>query len=240
MLYADDLVLCSESTEGLQKQLNGLSKFFKRWHLLVNLIKTKILVFNKKQIKSKFYYNKNEVEVTTHYKYLGVWFNTVKFDYLATTSEYLVEQANKALFQAYKLSSPTVGRLSPTIALKMFDLEIMPILEYGSEVWGSGKVANQFENFHIKFLKSTLSVIMQAPTNAIYAETGRMPLSIKFKVKAIKYWVRILEMPINCPVKCTYQTLMELDNFGQQNWCTNIRKLLYNLDYMQYWVDQKV
>ena len=48
LLYADDLVLCADSTEGLQKQLDGLFKFCKKLHLLVNLMKTKVVVFNTK------------------------------------------------------------------------------------------------------------------------------------------------------------------------------------------------
>ena len=48
----------------------------------------------------------------------------VQIDPLGTTNEYLVEQANKALFQTYKLSGPTVG-------FEVVDSQIMLIREYG-------------------------------------------------------------------------------------------------------------
>ena len=52
----------------------------------------------------------------------------------------------------------------------MFDSQILPILEYGSEVWIVDKLVDVIEKFH--FLKSTLSVRMQKNTEAVYAETG--------------------------------------------------------------------
>ena len=41
----DDMVLLSESIEGLQKMLNTLSNYTKEWDLNVNLQKTKIIIF---------------------------------------------------------------------------------------------------------------------------------------------------------------------------------------------------
>ena len=43
LLYADDLVLISESKEGLQYSLNKLFDYSKKWHLNVNVKKTKSL-----------------------------------------------------------------------------------------------------------------------------------------------------------------------------------------------------
>ena len=46
LLYADDLVLISESKQGLQKQLDILDTYCKDWCLTVNINKTKIIIFN--------------------------------------------------------------------------------------------------------------------------------------------------------------------------------------------------
>ena len=48
LLYADDLVLMSESPTGLQNSIHGLEKFCMQWHMVVNLTKTKVLVFNER------------------------------------------------------------------------------------------------------------------------------------------------------------------------------------------------
>ena len=48
LLQADDLVLMSQTGTGLQRLLDKLAKYCHMWHLILNLIKTKIMAFNKK------------------------------------------------------------------------------------------------------------------------------------------------------------------------------------------------
>ena len=45
MFNADDIVLFSTSSEGLQQRINGLKIFCKEWYLDLNVSK-KILIFN--------------------------------------------------------------------------------------------------------------------------------------------------------------------------------------------------
>ena len=49
LLYADDIVLISDSPEGLQRHLNALKLFCTDKELFVNLNKTKVMVFNTTQ-----------------------------------------------------------------------------------------------------------------------------------------------------------------------------------------------
>lgn len=53
LMYADDLVLLSESYTGLQNCLNKLYSYTSRWNLAVNVNKTKVLFFNKGGHKMK-------------------------------------------------------------------------------------------------------------------------------------------------------------------------------------------
>ena len=47
LLYADDILLPSTSAYGLQLSLNALGVYCEKWQLVVNAVKTKIMVFNK-------------------------------------------------------------------------------------------------------------------------------------------------------------------------------------------------
>ena len=47
LFWADDLVLMSESKEGLQQHLNVLEKYCKVWKPSVNTDKTQLVIFNK-------------------------------------------------------------------------------------------------------------------------------------------------------------------------------------------------
>ena len=47
LMYADDLLIISETEAGLDNSLQRLEKYAKRWKLKISQKKTKIMVFNK-------------------------------------------------------------------------------------------------------------------------------------------------------------------------------------------------
>ena len=70
LLYADDLVLLSSSPQGLQNCLEKLSVFCASWKLVVNISKSKALIFNSngKSFSNHFYYNNSIIETVTQYR----------------------------------------------------------------------------------------------------------------------------------------------------------------------------
>ena len=46
-MYADDMIIMSAREEGLQKSLNALNGYCKKWKLNVNHKKTKCMIFSK-------------------------------------------------------------------------------------------------------------------------------------------------------------------------------------------------
>ena len=80
LMYADDIVLLSTSTTGLQDKLDKLSKFCQDWCLEVNASKTKVLVFNKsgEQMQNDFFFGDICLENVKHCCYLGVYFLQVE------------------------------------------------------------------------------------------------------------------------------------------------------------------
>ena len=75
LLYADDLILNSDSVGHLNKLIKCLSEFCNKWCLAVNLNTTKIIVFRNGGIVRNneiWYFNNNQIEVVTYYKYLGL------------------------------------------------------------------------------------------------------------------------------------------------------------------------
>ena len=47
VMFADDLVLISQSKQGLQNALNKLQRYCDKWCLKINVDKTKVMIFNK-------------------------------------------------------------------------------------------------------------------------------------------------------------------------------------------------
>ena len=76
LMYADDLVLISESAEGLQRLLDILHNYTEKWFLQVNKSKTKymrISRFKNTQLKS-MKFGDAVLESTSEYCYLGTTF----------------------------------------------------------------------------------------------------------------------------------------------------------------------
>ena len=73
LLFPDDLVLLSPTKEGLQQHLDLMHRLCQTWALTVNLSKTKIMVFQKRQDhKYKFHIDTVALEHTKYYTYLGL------------------------------------------------------------------------------------------------------------------------------------------------------------------------
>ena len=97
LLYADDLILMSESASGLQKQLDALASFCEQRQLTVNLSKTKVVVFEARQSDvCGFVLSGAVVERVESYKYLGFVVHATKK--LTFGTDALVATAKKALF----------------------------------------------------------------------------------------------------------------------------------------------
>ena len=78
LLYADDLILLSQSENVSQKCVDRLNCYLKKWKVKINVKKTKIIVFNKsgKLFKGqKFKIGKQPIQITDSYVYLGITFH---------------------------------------------------------------------------------------------------------------------------------------------------------------------
>ena len=99
------------------------------------------------------------------------------------TFETLSGQALTAFFRLksylYKFTNITAEH-----KLNLFDKLILPILNYGSQVWGF----SDSQTLELKFCKHILGVRSQTQNNFIYAESFRYPLTCYRIVNIVKYW----------------------------------------------------
>ena len=236
VLYADDLILCSDSEVGLQKLLDGLFEYCKKWHLIVSLAKTKVVIFNKKRTENPpaFRYNQEVVEIVEEYKYLGIPV-TSKNNIFQNAYPYLATQAQKAIFSLNSNVHDSVSHLSVPLSFKMFDNQIAPILDYASDIWYPGKIVKDIEKVQLMYIKQILGVSQQTCTQALYAETARFPLHVRHEFNVLKYWMRVLTLPFDNTVRRCYNTQCELFELGQSNWCYNVKSILSSIDMQEAW-----
>ena len=81
--------------------------------------------------------------------------------------------------------------LSVSHMLDLFDKLILPILNYGSEVWGFSK-AETIERVDLQFCKHLLGIKIQTQNNFIFRELGRLPVRNNRLFNIIRYWFKIL------------------------------------------------
>mgnify|MGYP006876879319 CR=1 FL=1 len=127
------------------------------------------------------------MEISSSYNYVGVIFST-KSDRFSENYQAKRDKALKAIFAAKKMVHESLGQhMNTKIYFKIFDTQIQPILDYGSDIWYSGKSINILESVHTTFIKRVLGVKIQTSNLAVYGETGRFPIELRQKEMTIKY-----------------------------------------------------
>ena len=239
LLYADDIVLVADTVLELQRKIRVLEKFCDKWGMEVNLTKTQVIVFRNggKTSKSEtFFYLAKKVKVVTYYRYLGLIFSSRNNWSKALLT--LGAQAEKALkcirTMFWKLGHPNVD-----VAFKIFDSRIVPILLYGSEIWGF-ESRNQIEKIHLRFCKFVLGVGQSANSAAVLGECGRLPLHIKYNKRFIKYWLKLLRSPQGSLLQTCYKMQTDLDAIYKRGWVTNLKKLVFSNGFGLVWITQGV
>ena len=105
LLYVDDLVFVSESATSLQRCLNDINSFCNKWHMKINLTKTKCMVITKsghgEKINLKF--NDKDVSQTNSYCYLGTMISSCGSLSLAMRTQH--KKGIEAMFALSSLSS---------------------------------------------------------------------------------------------------------------------------------------
>lgn len=206
LLYADDIVLLSESSNGLQNCLNNLKLYCDKWNLEVNIDKSKIIIFNKsgKVLKGySFFYNNQSLGLVNQYKYLGIILKPSGS--FVEAINHLSKKASKAMFCISKALYSEKRNVS--LHIKLFDTCVKPILLYCSEIWAlpqilKGKHVNEFEynydkfiptKIQLKFSKFILGVHKSASNLAVLGELGFYPLAINALKSSVEYWFHLLK-----------------------------------------------
>ena len=241
LLYADDIVIFSNTAEELQYGLNLLSEYCAKWKLKVNVSKSKILIFRAGGLLPRnlsFSYEGEVLEIVKSFKYLGIVFTAGgSFSEAQNT---LAGQAQKAIFKLNKYLYKFTF-ISPEHKLELFDKLISPILNYSCEVWGFCQ-AQAVERVHMQFCKKILGVKKTTQNDFVYGELGRVNYVTKRYYIIIKYWFKLLSIPENKFVRIVYNMMLndleELPN--KTNWASLVRNLLMSLGFYEVWLSQGV
>ena len=239
LLYADDLVLLSDSAIGLQRQLNILQEYCNRWNLRVSEEKSKIMVFrNGGRLRSyeKWFYNGKVLETCTYFSYLGVNFSSV-----LSWSHNIKMRASKGLTALGCIQSffHRFPKIDSKVIWKVFDTKIKPIVHYGAEIWGFME-AKEIEKVQNKMCKQLLRIHSKVPTIALQGETGRLPLKTNRLFMVINYWLRLISLNNNRLTKDAYNLQVRWVELNKKCWLSEVIAILCNHGFSEVWFNHGV
>jgi hypothetical protein len=241
LLYADDLVLMSESEAGLQNSLLKLELYCNKWGLTVNAQKTKALIINPtKTSPTELKFAGNSIEWVPHITYLGI-----TIDKKGTTKDCLRHVYNKGLKAIYKLKKVIFPLPNVTTCMHLFNHMIKPVLLYGSEIWTATlfgarnhsllKLDNieklytsqktLIEKLQRNYCKTILGVPKNTDNLAPYGELGIHPLYIDAIINMMKYWQHLEKCNENPILRDSYKCTQELHSKGHNTWLSFAMKI---------------
>lgn len=235
LLYADDTLILSYNPTDFQKSLDAFADYCETWHLKVNLSKSNVIIFGARNTNMyHFTLHGSELEITNKYKYLGIYFTSNGS--FATARKFLTEQANKAMHllytRIYNLDLPI------DLQLKLFDHTIVPILLYGSEIWGFESL-DIIEQVHNTFLRKITKARKSTPIYMLHGELGRYPLSILIKCRMLTFWNRLVSGK-NTKYAYKIYEYMILQGPNHFKWTRCITNILQEIGRPDIWLNQNI
>jgi hypothetical protein len=139
------------------------------------------MVFSKGRLSINLNFKMNmELEIVIEFIYLGTMFQRTGY----FKKNIIMEKASKAMHDILKKGK--VHNLSVSCQLDLFDKIIIPMLTYGSEIWGYENI-DILEKVRVKFCKLLLNLKTSTPNFMLYGELGRYPLNITVKLKILSF-----------------------------------------------------
>jgi hypothetical protein len=243
LMYADDLVMFSESAIGIQNCLNRLKEYTVKWGLEINKKKTKVMIFQKSGTRPKlnFKFGDIPIDVTDRYKYLGTTlFHSGHFK----TNQNLAKK--KGLRAAYLILNNIATSSKVSTSIKIFEKVVEPILLYNCEIteafipdkWNYEKFlskmwdsCSELNTVVLSFLRQILGVHKKTTNLGLLAETGKFPICLKVFSYIMKYWMRVSTTSKSMLKQAFLVNCTENDN-GNRSWMkiVNFLKILTHAD----------
>ena len=223
LLYADDLVLMATSPQDLQKLLDCLSAFCHASGMTVNVRKSEVVVFNMKFCTKAHHaaaagmcYEGKPLTLSEYFMYLGMIFAGDK-----SIAHALGKNITKAKQVTYAMikKAYAMGANNVHTLCHLFDSLVVPVLNYGCELWGPYALARktvaeglggEVELWHRSVLRQMLGVRSTVATPILMSELGRQPISMSWLTQTLRFWNKICARPNNDLVKIALNESVDL------------------------------
>ena len=157
-----------------------------------------------------------------------------KQDVFSLHHVYLRDRANRAIFSILQRLK-NIEAPPPEIMFNLFETLILPILTYGSDVWGSNKIALTIpDRIFLRFIRCTLVIECTTSNIIVLCECGSMPPSVMCTINTLCFFNRLNCMDNDSLVKQVNMELQPLTEQGFDTWVISLRKLADSFELNAY------
>ena len=225
LLYADDIVLLSESPDDLQAQLDVLNNWSTRWKLGINTDKTQIVHFRRASdpiTQFVFKLGLTPLDLVTSYRYLGLDI-TDTLDYTGSVTT-LCKAASRAL-GSVTCKYFAIDGLDYDTYTNMYNALVCPVMDYACELWGDKK-RDSCATIQHRAMRTFLGVNKCTPLPMMYGDMGWTPTHVRHQVGMVRYWIRLTKMPDTRLNKRVFNWDYDLASHGWGTWCKGVKTIL--------------
>lgn len=241
LMFADDVVLVAESEKMLQKMLDAVFQYSRRYRFRFNRDKSSVMVFGQRKGREvKFYLGKTELGRVQEYKYLGLILDQ-NFSWKSQMRK-IVDKARK---RSRALCAMGVrDGVSVKAVLRGWEVLVRPVLEYGAEIWGE-KEWKEVEAIQMEMGWRVLGVSKLTTKEVIQGELGLGKMSSRRIILRLKFWRKIIKLKkknrlIYKIYKERREEFQEGGKRDKKNWCYWTWKFLKDLHLEHLWDNEKV
>ena len=191
LIYADDILLMSETQIGIIQHLKFLHKFCEDNNLKINYNKTKIMIFNEIEKYERLNLTGEDdiglspIEIVDEYKYLGYWITK-------NDRKHIEELTKKGKASSY-VTAKTLKEFNCVdgrILTETFEMLTVSKMRYGSELFFDRNLTD-INRVIMQFYKRFYHLRLTTPNYCIIGEFGVRPIEFYCYKSAINYFLKL-------------------------------------------------
>jgi hypothetical protein len=244
LLYADDIVLLAPTGDHLQRMLDALSEYARKWRFEVNIDKTNVVVVadtrrTKEALARNWLCGGATIAVVSEYKYLGAEMGKMGRGRWNSLMERLWKETRDTTNLVLWMSGGRSG-LRPRTSLHVWNTFSRPKSEYACELW-EGEISeawsNKFELLQCNFARAVLNTTSRAPVGAVTMEANLTPLHIRRQERRLKFLSKLWQSPCSGLLNLVFRRRHAEVNAGggHLSWLKTTKDLLSSWSLDLYW-----
>ena len=203
LMFADDIKLLATSSEDLQTLLDVVKEWCDLLNMIVNAIKTQVLIFPapREPQPMVFRYNGGTLEVVPSTKYLGVQFSSQKG--MGETFSILHGKMWGAWTSIRRKYGNLKSAVSIGLLLRLFQTCVVPAGSYACELWSVREFTQSTMGVKRKDLEKAFSTMVRMLVGAnnhinndiLFRELDVHPLNHQWLNRVVTFWNSLVQLP---------------------------------------------